>query len=174
MKYLKSTLDIGLEYRRSREGLIGYVDSNYARDRDKRRPMTGYVFTLRGCIINWRASLQSTIALSTTEAEFMALAKGIKEAIWLNGLMTEIDQGQNPVDIYCDNQSVIHLLKDQMHHERTKHMGIKYNFICKAVAKKTIRVKKIHTSQNPVDMMTKLLTSTRFTILMNLVGLKMP
>ena len=61
--------------------LVGYVDSNYAGDFDKRRSLTGYVFTIGGCVVRWKASLQATVALSTTEAEYMAISKACKEAI---------------------------------------------------------------------------------------------
>lgn len=67
------------------------MDLAYAGDLDKRRSLTGYVFTLLGCAISWKAILQSTIALPTTEAEYMYLAEPVKEVIWLKGLVTDLD-----------------------------------------------------------------------------------
>ncbi|PHT86302.1 hypothetical protein T459_11018 [Capsicum annuum] len=64
---------------RNRDGVIGYVDSDFAGDHDKRRSLTGYVFTIGGCAISWKATLQTTIALLTTEAEYMAITKAFKE-----------------------------------------------------------------------------------------------
>jgi len=67
--------------------IVGYVDSDYARDLDKRRSQTRYVFMLSGSAISWKATLQSTIALSIIEAEYMAAAEVVKEAIWLRSLV---------------------------------------------------------------------------------------
>ncbi|KAL5563212.1 hypothetical protein UlMin_032959 [Ulmus minor] len=72
LRYIKGALDVGLLYKRC-EGdstkLMGYVDADHAGDLDKRRSLTGYIFTLFGCTISWKAQLQPVVALSTTEAE---------------------------------------------------------------------------------------------------------
>src|SRR4051812_16458503 len=70
--------------------IIGFVDSDYAGDLDKRRSLTGYLFTLSGSAISRKATLQNTVALSTTEAEYMALTEAVKEAMWLQGLAREL------------------------------------------------------------------------------------
>ncbi|KAG8481596.1 hypothetical protein CXB51_026522 [Gossypium anomalum] len=70
---------------RTKDGVIGYVDADFAGDLDRRRSLTGYVFTIGGCAISWKATLQTTVALSTTEAEYMAITEACKEAIWLKG-----------------------------------------------------------------------------------------
>src|SRR5207237_9190631 len=84
-RYLCGTSNACLQFEKSRDGLVGYVDSDYAGDLDKRRSLTGYIFTIGGCAVSWKASLQATVALSTTEAEYMAISKACKEAIWLRG-----------------------------------------------------------------------------------------
>lgn len=84
LRYIQATVDIGLEFERDHkhgQHVVGYVDSDYAGDLDKRRSTTGYVFTLAGGPVSWRSTLQSTVALSTTEAEYMAATKAVKEAI---------------------------------------------------------------------------------------------
>ena len=92
LRYIKGTIDVGLVFEKDSTGkqnCIGYVDSDYAGDLDKRRSTTGYVFTLSQAPVSWRSILQSTVALSTTEAEYMAMTEAMKEAIWLQGcLMT--------------------------------------------------------------------------------------
>lgn len=70
------------------ELVIGYVDFDYAGDLDKRRSLTGYVFTLPGSATSWKETLQSIIALSTTKAEYIAITKAVKEALWLQGLVS--------------------------------------------------------------------------------------
>uniref|UniRef100_A0A3Q7I212 Reverse transcriptase Ty1/copia-type domain-containing protein n=1 Tax=Solanum lycopersicum TaxID=4081 RepID=A0A3Q7I212_SOLLC len=83
----EGTSDVGLIYGGDTQCLVtGYSDSNYAGDVDTRRSMTGYVFTLGGSVVSWKATLQPTVTLSTTEAEYMALTEAAKEGIWLKGL----------------------------------------------------------------------------------------
>uniref|UniRef100_A0A3Q7J734 Reverse transcriptase Ty1/copia-type domain-containing protein n=1 Tax=Solanum lycopersicum TaxID=4081 RepID=A0A3Q7J734_SOLLC len=87
---LRGTSDVGLIYGGDTQCLVtGYSDSDYAGDVDTRRSMTGYVFTLGGSVVSWKATLQPTVTLSTTEAEYMALTEAAKEGIWLKGLDTE-------------------------------------------------------------------------------------
>jgi len=84
LRYILGTIDMGLMFVKNvscKQLCVGYVDSDYAGDLDKRRSSTGYVFTLAGGPVSWRSTLQSTVALSTTEAEYMAVTEAIKEAI---------------------------------------------------------------------------------------------
>ncbi|GKV37119.1 hypothetical protein SLEP1_g45181 [Rubroshorea leprosula] len=130
LRYLRGMVDVGLVYDWSvdpSENVVEFIDSDFAGDLDKRRSTTGYVFTLSGCAISWKATLQSTIALSTTKAEYMAITKA----------------------------SAIHLRKNTMYHERTKHIQVRYHFVQEVVSNGDVLVEKISTDENPVDMMTK-------------------
>ncbi|GKA64116.1 retrovirus-related pol polyprotein from transposon TNT 1-94 [Tanacetum coccineum] len=90
-RYLKGTSDVGLIYGGEREYLVaGYSDSDYAADLDARRSLTGYVFTIGSSVVSWKATLQPSVALSTTEAEYMALTEAAKEGIWLKGLIEDL------------------------------------------------------------------------------------
>ena len=73
-----------------KDGLWGYVDSDYARDLDRRRSLTGYVFMLNGCVVNWKAILQHVVALSIIEAEYIYATEAVKKALWLKGLIYEL------------------------------------------------------------------------------------
>ena len=115
--------------------------------------------------------MQATVALSTIETEYMALAKAIKEVIWLKDLFIELGQEQDDFVVHCDSQSAIHLSKDQMFHERTKHIDVRYYFIREVIADGEIQVMKIATANNPTDMMTKPLPPTKFEFYFDLVGL---
>jgi len=84
LRYLNGTLKGGLKYTRSQPGrdpLEGYVDANYAGNVDTRKSLSGFVFTLFGTTVTWKANQQSVVALSTTQAEYIALVEGVKEAI---------------------------------------------------------------------------------------------
>ncbi|KAH9699562.1 hypothetical protein KPL71_024410 [Citrus sinensis] len=115
LRYLSGTADYGLIYgakRGTEVDVEGYVDADYVGDLDKRRSLTGYLFTLSSCTINWKASLQSVVTLSTTEAEYTAAAEAFKEAIWLRGMVTELGFKQKQVAVHCDSQSAICLSKN--------------------------------------------------------------
>lgn len=93
MRYLSSTLSCSQVYGKNKEsceGLLGYMDSDYAGDLDRRRYLIGYMFTFNGCLISWKATLQHVVALSTTEAEYIVATEAVKEALWLKGLIGEL------------------------------------------------------------------------------------
>lgn len=79
--------------------------------------------------ISWRSSLQVVVALSTTEAEFISFTKAVKESLWIKGFLRELGIEQNMWKIYCDSQSAIHLVRNQVTHERTKDVDVKLHFI---------------------------------------------
>jgi len=97
--------------------LQGYVDADYAGDLDQQRSTTGYVFKVAECVICWKTELQDIISLLTTEAEYMAVVKTSKEALWLRVLVETFGIMQDSVQIHCDSQSAIHLAKDHMYHK---------------------------------------------------------
>ncbi|KAG8489513.1 hypothetical protein CXB51_017534 [Gossypium anomalum] len=170
LRYLRGTTDVCLQFGRTEDGVIGYVDADFAGDLDRRRSLTGYVFTIGGCAISWKATLQTTVALSTTEAEYMAITEACKEAIWLKGLFSELNEDLQISTVFCDSQSAIFLTKDQMFHERTKHIDVRYHFVRDIIAHGDIVVSKISTHENPADMMTKSLPITKFEHCLDLVG----
>ncbi|KAH9679295.1 retrovirus-related pol polyprotein from transposon TNT 1-94-like protein [Citrus sinensis] len=153
-------VDVGLLFKKDcGQQCVGYCDSNFAGDLDKRRSTTGYVFTLGGGPVSWRSILQSTIALSTTEAEYMAATKAVKEAIWLKGLLGDLGVIQENITVFCDNQSAIFLAKNQTYHTRTKHIDVKYHYVRDIIESGVVLLRKIDTKDNPSDMLTKLTTA---------------
>jgi transposase InsO family protein len=164
LRYLKGSADLGLHFKFCKEGVVlkGYVDSDYASNKDNRKSTTAYVFTLCGACISWKSQLQSIVALSTTEAEYVAATEAIKESLWLKGLLCELNELHDPVVVYCDSQSAIHLCKNPVFHDRTKHIDIRMHFIRDIVHKESILLEKIPTQFNPADMGTKVLPLSKF------------
>jgi len=162
---------MSLCFGKNNDGVFDFVDSDYAKDINNRGSISGYVFTLGSCAISWKAQLQSTVALSTTEAEYMAITEGLKEAIWLKGLLDELFNSQNVTTVFCDNQSVIFLKKDQMFHDQMKHIDVRYHFVQEVIARGDFEMSKIHTNDNPADVFTKCLPVAKFSLCLNLVGL---
>ncbi|KAH9687881.1 Integrase catalytic domain-containing protein [Citrus sinensis] len=174
MRYLSGTLSCGLVYGKNKgscEGLLGFVDSDYAGDLDRRRSLTGYMFLFNGCLVNWKATLQYVVALSTTEAEYTAATEAVKEALWLQGLMRELGVKKKTVTVYCDSSSALHLCRNPAHHERTKHIDIKFHFIRNEVSKGAVKMSKVHTYENPADMLTKVVTTAKFKVCLSLASL---
>ena len=158
LRYLRGTSDIALCFRKSTLGLQGYVDADMAGDIDGRKSTTRYVFTLGGTAVSWISKLQKIVALSTTEAEYVTVTEASKELIWLQSFLEELGQNYGKSTLHCDSQSVIHLAKNHVYHAQTKHIQVRYHFICSALEDGTINLEKIHSSQNPADMLTKMAT----------------
>ncbi|KAG8492435.1 hypothetical protein CXB51_009718 [Gossypium anomalum] len=112
LRYLRGTTDVCLQFGRTEDGVIGYVDADFAGDLNRRRSFTCYVFTIGGCAISWKATLQTTVALSTTEAEYVAITEACKEAIWLKGLFSELNEDLQISTEKCTKASVKLLCKE--------------------------------------------------------------
>ena len=91
-----------LHFGKCSDGVVGYVDSNFVGDLDKRRSLTDYVFSISGCAISWKAILQGSVTLSTTKAEYMAITEVVKEAIWLKELFGELCDDLKLIALFCD------------------------------------------------------------------------
>ena len=131
MHYLKGTLCLGLLYRKDGSSdCVGYSDADWAGDTDDCKSMSGYMFQISGAVIAWKSKKQTCVVLSTTEAEYMALASAAQEAIWMRQLLRD---PRNPLRettrIFEDNQSAICLAKNLQLYGQAKHIGFKYHFI---------------------------------------------
>jgi hypothetical protein len=98
LKYLHGTSNACFRFGKVKEGLVGYVDSDYGAYLDKRRSLTCYVCIVCGCAVSWRACLQPIVALSTIEAEYVAACDDSKETVWFKDLSVE----------FCGDISLLH------------------------------------------------------------------
>jgi hypothetical protein len=124
-------------------------------DKDSRRSTIGYVFTIGGTIISCISKLQKVLALSTTEAEYVAAIEASKEMIWLQSFMEELRKKQENSRLYCENKSAVHIAKNSSFHSNTKNIQIKFHFIRSILEDGHLKLENIHTSQNPAEMLTK-------------------
>jgi hypothetical protein len=99
----------------------GYIDSYFVGDLEKRKSTTSYVFIIARGVMSWVSKLQTVVALSTTEAEYMTATQACKEAIWIKKLMEELGHKQEKIHLYCDSQSALHIARNPAFHSRTKH-----------------------------------------------------
>ena len=137
-------------------------DSDYAKDLDKHRSTTGYVFTLSHAPVSWRCTLQAIVALLTIEAEYIALKEAVKEMIWLQGFMNDLGIEQDFLKVNYDSMSAIYLAKNQVSHARTKHIEVRYHFMREIHEDGDIELKKIHIKNNPTNMLAKVVPGVKF------------
>ena len=160
LRYLKGTSELGLNYKANEKGTIieGYADSDWASDKDTRRSVTAYVFTLGGAAVSWGSKLQPTVALSSSESEYMAASAAAQEAIHLRSLMGSLGFNQvEPTIIWDDNQGAIAMSENPVMHKRTKHIDIRFHFVRDATARGEIKLSYIPTSDQAADLLTKAL-----------------
>jgi len=155
--YLKKTKDLKLKY--SKKGnlrLIGYSDSDWGGDMDQRKSTTRYVFMLGGAAISWSSKKQQSVALSATEAEYMASAAAAQEAIYLRYLLGDLECPQEgPTLLFEDNKGSIAMAKNYITSRRTKHIEIRHHFIRGCVERKFIEVRWMQSEQMLADILTK-------------------
>ena len=151
----------------------GYCDADWAGDVQERRSTTGYVFFVGKGVVSWNCRKQPTIALSTTEAEYMATSQCTKEAIWIRKLMEDVGYVQEEaMPIMCDNQGCIALAKNPKHHSRTKHIDVQHHFIREKLEQGIIALKYCPTQAMVADVLTKALARPRHEMLREAMGLK--
>lgn len=166
LKYLKGTNDKMLCYRKCDEGLrlVTYSDADWAGDENDRCSTSGYCVSLckNGPLISWKTKKQPTVALSTCEAEYMALAATIQECLYLKQLLEHLDDYQYGVPmIYEDNQGTIALAKNPVSRQRCKHIDIKYHFVRSTVNNGKVFLEYCPTDQMVADLMTKPATKVK-------------
>jgi len=173
LRYLNRTFDMGIEYSASTTALKGYSDSDFARDIDTRRSTTGYAFVIGDGVITWKSHRQKTVALSTTEAEFMAACECAKEALSLSQLLHDVGYIQErPPSLYIDNQNTIKLIKNPELHQRTKHINVRLHFIRELYESQTISVNYINTEDQLGDIFTKPLPVQKFCKSLQMLGMR--
>ena len=159
LRYLKGTSHYDLCYRKCEKGLriTGYTDSDWASNMEDRRSTSGYCFSLveDGPLISWKSRKQQIVALSTCEAEYIALTAAVQEVMYLSHLVKSIGvtYDQLPI-IYEDNQGTIALANNPTKHQRSKHIDVRYHFI-RSEVNKGFDLKYCPTKEMLADIMTK-------------------
>ena len=160
LRYIKGTLDYALKFQKSDVPLelSGFCDSDWGASED-RRSITGYGFHLsdEGPLISWKSRKQQTVALSTCEAEYMALAAATQEVKFLSQLLTDMSGTEQTkgVVLYVDNQGAIALAKNPVHHQRSKHIDIRYHFVRSEIQNGVLELVYVPTEDNVADVFTK-------------------
>ena len=176
LTYLDDTKKFGITYGGSPKtaNLVGYSDSGYAGDKDNRKSTAGYVYLLNGGAVSWKSKLQSTVALSSMEAEYMGLGQATKEALWIKELMEGLGMKEyvsisvlssNKKDlatIFSDSMGAIDLAKTTKHHDRTKHIDVRHHFLREHVEQGHVAFQHVKTESMWADIMMKALGRIKF------------
>ena len=152
---------------------MGYCDADWGQDPIDRKSISGYIFQINNVAISWSSKKQPTVALSSMEAEYMALTHAAKELLWLKKLIAEIneDSAPNAITIFSDNQSAIAYAHDDQFHARSKHIDIRYHFIREAIQRNDIKLLYVESKENRADIMTKPLARVAFEGQRDAIGL---
>lgn len=146
----------GLTFRAPRElTSISDCDSNYAKDENDRKSISGRINTIGGMISNWSSKKQATVSLSSTEAEYQALSECAQEAMFTQALLKEITGLQNTAIIYEDNLGAIYLVKNYQVSARTKHIDIRHHYVRDLRNEKKLDIRFKRSEDNSADIMTK-------------------
>lgn len=175
LRYLKGTVDYGINYVSEKNSIVAYSDSDWGGDTLDRKSNTGYVVCLAGGPISWTSKKQRTVALSTMEAEYMALSEVTKEIIYVRNLLNHIRYREvikNATKVYCDNQSAIYLSKNSVFHARTKHIDIRHHFTREAQERGDITLSYVSTKIMVADVLTKSVTKNKHDFCVSLMNMK--
>ena len=168
IRYIKGTADYALTLGKSSGNkeeilLTGSCDADWGGDLDDRRSTTGYVFMLNSHVISWQSRKQTSVATSSTQAEYQSLSSATKEALWLRMFLEEISfKQQDATVIQQDNQLIISLTHNPINHGRTKHIDIAHHHLRECIQKNEIKLAYCPTSNMIADIMTKPLTRIKF------------
>jgi hypothetical protein len=164
MRYLKGTLDYGLCYTRDHDfRLYGYPNSDWVGSASDRKSTSRCCFSLGSAMTSWQSRKQSSIALSTAEAEYIAACSASCEAIWLRKLLTGLfDLEMEATVILCDNQMCIKMMENPVFHDNSKHIEIWYHYICDMVQRGAGTLQYVGTDEQVVDVLTKPLSRVKF------------
>jgi hypothetical protein len=171
IRYLHSTKTLKLHLcdPTSTSTLQAFSDANWAEDKIDRKSNTGLICFVFGGAVAWSSRKQDVVSISTTEAEFYALAETAKEVQWIIQLLKDFNIEQlEPVVIESDNQSCIKFVENEKFSNRTKHIDVRYHFVKDFINMKSIELQYCPTEHNVADMLTKPLNGPKLKYLREL------
>jgi hypothetical protein len=183
LRYLRGSIDFKLTYGAEFSGssgsnnaklvVLGYCDADWGASIDDRRSVSGTLFNVAGGAVTWQAQRQKSVALSTVEAEYMASCQAAKDAVWLRAFLVGLGLiASAPTNILCDSQGAMALAKNPEHHQRSKHIDLRYHFVREQVAGGAITLVYTSTSEMAADQLTKPLSKDMHNRCLRSMGLR--
>ena len=163
LRYLKRTITHGLYFNLlPANSITSFSDADWAGDVSSRQSTSGFLVYLGGNLVSWSFKKQPTIARSSTEAEYKALANASSELIWIRSLLHELTIVLPPPNLWCDNIGATYLSANPIFHARMKHIEIDFHFVREQVASRQLRISIISVKDQVADLLTKPLPKLRF------------
>jgi len=174
LRYLKLSPRKGLMFSKNNHLRVeGYTDADWAGNITDRKSTAGSFTFVGGNLVTWRSKKQNVVALSSAEAEFRGMAKGLCELLWLRRLLTEIGFAPNDeIDLFCDNKAAIDISHNPVQHDRTKHVEVDRHFIKQNLENKIIRFPFVKSEDQLADILTKAVCSKNFYNSLDKLGMK--
>ncbi|TKC13477.1 hypothetical protein FA727_23605 [Robertmurraya kyonggiensis] len=167
-RYLKYSPSIGLWYPKGAHfELVGYSDADYAGCKVDRKSTSGGCQLLGRSLVSWSSKKQNSVALSTTEAEYIAAGSCCAQILYMTQTLLDYGLVLRSVPLLCDNESAVKLANNPVQHSRTKHIDIRHHFIRDHIAKDDISLHGVRTDDQLADIFTKPLDENRFCNLRN-------
>ncbi|GJZ28628.1 putative ribonuclease H-like domain-containing protein [Tanacetum coccineum] len=174
-RYLKHQPKLGLWYPKdSPFHLEAFSDSDYAGDNHDRRSTSGGCQYLGRRLVSWQCKKQTIVAISSTEAEYVAAASCCAQVLWMQNQLLDYGFNFMNTEIHIDNESTICIVKNPVLHSKTKHIQIRHHFIRDCYEQRLINVVKVHTDDNVADLLTKGFDLARFNFLVVTIGMMNP
>ena len=156
LNYLSHHPSTGITYSGCKLDLHLYTDSDWASDKDTRRSTSGFVVLMAGGPVNWLSRLQPFVAVSSMEVEYIACFLAIQDIVWIRQLLKDLDlERHRPTRVFIDNSFARQLAMNPVHHQRSKHIDIKYHWIRDMVAAKVVILIHVPTEDQRADIFTK-------------------
>ncbi|GKB95479.1 hypothetical protein Tco_0981616, partial [Tanacetum coccineum] len=152
----------------------GSLDSDYAGDNHDRRSTSGGCQYLGRRLVSWQCKKQTIVAISSTEAEYVAAASCCAQVLWMQNQLLDYGFNFMNTEIHIDNESTICIVKNPVFHSKTKHIQIRHHFIRDCYEQRLINVVKVHTDDNVADLLTKGFDLARFNFLVVTIGMINP
>jgi hypothetical protein len=180
LRYLRGTINLALTYSKNNNinndynsihKVVGFSDASYAPFKDDRKSIGAYIFMFNNGAITWNTKKQPIVALSSCEAEYIALSDCSKESQWIKNLHYELNDVNNPIILYEDNQALMKIAENNMFSKRTKHIDIRYHYIRELVRNNEVILNYCPTEDMIADALTKGLFKIKFKKLREQMGL---
>ncbi|GJS25538.1 hypothetical protein Tco_0454170 [Tanacetum coccineum] len=172
-RYLRGIVNRGLWYSKdSAVALIAFADADHAGCQDTRRSTSGNMQLLEDRLVSWSLKRQKSAAISSTEAEYIALSGCYAQVLWMRSQLTDYGLGFNKILMYCDNKSAIALCCNNVQHSRSKHINIRYHFIKEQVENGVVELYFVRTKYQLADIFTKALCRERIEFLIDKLGMR--
>ena len=162
VKYLSTTPDLALHFSGGKSILNAYYDSDWAGNLETRCSTSGYAIFLGKDLVSWHSHCQATVALSSTEAEYMSMCNCAQQILWIQSNFCKCHLTLDHSIMFGDDKGALHLVQNPVMEGRSKHIDIKYYFLRECVKNKSFLLDYVSTDQQEVDLMTKNLTVQKF------------